>query len=498
MRTEYFYEHHRREGRRNRKRLGVSLVAVALLAAGIGIPAYLSDAATTTTADLDGVKILNSGGGTYGGTTTGPYSTAKVTVKRVSTGVNVSSTGNPFYFNGLTAASGGEHFLVSISPVSVSGYTVKGLTWCSDACTGYNPQTSNFRSGISTDFIFQPNHKYHMRWIYQPAATPTPVPATPAPTPVPPAKTPIPTPRPTARPTARPVAVAATPAPAAPAAPAAAAAPGVPESFQALVAADNALVTLSWAAAADPSTVKAYHLERSIDQTTWTPLGGDITAANFQDSTVAFGVQYYYRLSAIGPSGAASGFATVNAKTGDFQSNSGGGDANNYTSSDEIAGVVVPAGALNESASCTVESTTDKLSTTARPVIAGPYALICKNASGEAVDTFNKPVTWTYQIKTKIKGYTKPGAIGVDSSGGVQSVSDIAYNTKAQTIQFNQLSAGKTAIVASVYKASNAWITFLGVGAAAFALIGGTLLLVLRRKQKQNYNEYLRSKYYDL
>ncbi len=513
MPREYYFKRHLIEARTNRFRLGVALMALMVSAAGIVTPALLTRAAASPTAAyLDGAKILNSGSGTYGGTATGPFANATVTVKRESTGVSVSSAANPFFFSTLSAATGGEVYLVSVSPVTVGGYTVKGLTYCIDACTGYLPQSSNFHGVSSLRFNFSPNHSYHMRWIYMPApvATPTPVP-TPKPTvaPIPnPTVAPAPAPA-TPKPTVKPV-VATTVKPSlnAPAnqvatnnVPASAlnptAVPTTPGNFKATTASDNALVNLSWDVSTDANGVQAYKLERSLDQTTWTVIGGDIVNPNFIDDTVAFGVHYYYRLSATSITGKVSGYATVDVATGEFAANSVSSDIGNYLSEDKLAGVEVPAGAIaSESAVCTVETSTAKFGTADRPLVAGPYTLVCKNSAGDLITDFIKPVSWTFMLKDKMKGLGNPGAISVDSIGGQSAVKDATYNAKAQTLQFNQSSATTTAVLAS--KNQGIPGNVIAVLLVLILVIGGVFALVLRKSQKQQYNEYLRKKYYDL
>src|SRR4051812_18435705 len=118
MAQVYFFKHHMVEARRNRFRLGVGVGVIAMAAAIYLVPSLATRASSSSTADLDGVKILNSGGGQYGGTSTGPFANATVTIKRVIDGSTVIASNNPFSFQGLQA-SAGEHYFVSVSPVTV-------------------------------------------------------------------------------------------------------------------------------------------------------------------------------------------------------------------------------------------------------------------------------------------------------------------------------------------------------------------------------------------
>ncbi len=173
-----------------------SLAAFVLIAVTsvVSFQYQTSEAATSTTASLDGYKINTAN------VRTGTFSAVKVTVKQVSTGAINTSTANPYFFNALASTSAGASYVVSVSPTSVAGYTVKGVTWCLNTCTGFNEQTSNFRAGSSATFTFYSGSNYHMRWIFQPVAAPTPIPApikTPTPAPATPVAPPTTTPSPT-------------------------------------------------------------------------------------------------------------------------------------------------------------------------------------------------------------------------------------------------------------------------------------------------------------
>jgi uncharacterized membrane protein YgcG len=523
MAHEYYFDHHRVEAKRNFGRLVASLVIVAVTAVAVGTPAFLSQASSSTTTDLDGVKIDNSGVGGYGGSTTGPYAGATVTVRRVTNGAINTRNVNPFYFLGLASTAAQEHYNVSISPVTVGNYTLKGLTWCIDTCAGFNPQVTNFRTGSSTDFILTANHSYHMRWIYQPVVPPPTPPPTVAPTPHPVGPTPVPTqtvssPNPpsggggsgssgggssggggsSSNPGHNPAqgAGAGSGAPASSASVPDTIAPTIGGNFQALVAADSATITLSWDAATDNVAVKSYHLERSTDNSAWTDAATDITSLTYLDEKVNFGLHYFYRLSALDTSGNVSGYATVEAKTADFVANSTTQSAGNYMSDDKIVSVDVPAGTFNADATCSIVVATTQLGSVKRPVLAGPYALVCKDATGSIIDSFNKPVTWSFGLASKIVGFSDPGAISVDSSGGIGTVKGAKYNSKTQILQLSQTGPTTLAVLGTVNKGLP--INMIIIIVVILLLIAGVVILVLRKTQRQNYNDYLRSKYYNL
>jgi len=299
--------------------------------------------------------------------------------------------------------------------------------------------------------------------------------------------TPAPTPAATPKPVATKLPVAA-PA-------ASTAAPATPGNFQALVASDNALVMLSWAATSEVVGM-SYKLERSFDRINWTVVASGLTASNFRDDTVAFGIHYYYRLSAVNLAGNASAFALADGVTAEFAANSQGVAQGNYMSDDQVASLDMPAGALNEPANCSVVA----VSVHPRPgdftLVAGPYALVCKNESGNLETELNKPVTWHVDLSTKLKGFADPRAVTVDTAGGTASIEGAAFDAKTQVLTFNQPTEGTVAVLAAVKRGTS-------LSVFAFPLVLGVLLaagfiVVLRQSQKRNYNDYLRRKYYDV
>lgn len=499
---EYHFERHLVEARRNVVRLRLMLGAITIAAIGIATPAVLSHAATTTTANLDGVKILNSGAGTYGGSTTGPFATATVTVKNSTTGAVLTSATNPFYFSGITGVGTGAPFQVLISPVTVGGYTVKGTTWCSDPCTGFNAQTTNFKAGSTLSLTLKSNVNYHMRWIYAPVPTQTPAPTpapvvtpapvlTPPPTaaPVPPRKTPTPQTHPTA-----PATPTVTPSSVTQSELIPTNIPTAPANFQAMVGDSNVAINLSWSAF-DGVGPGGYQIDRSIDQVEWTTVAPSSTELLYSDTGVTFGVHYYYRLHAITSSGGVSAYAYTDAATGSFTANSDTSSGGSFQSDDQSVSVNVPAGALDAAAVCTV-SAGPKLAVRGKTVIAGPYTLDCKSASGAPVLGFAKPVSWTYSLKSKLGKLTHPTAVVIDGNGGQTAVGTGTYNASNQTLSFGQTASTTTAVLASAGFSLPSGL--LAIIVILLAVVGGVITVVLRKSQRGKYENYLRSKYYNL
>ena len=491
MAQEYFFPQHLLEARTNSLRLRMWLLGIFVAAVSVCSPAIFSSAATSTTATVDGAKILTTGAGQYGGSTSGPFSSATVKVTRIADKTSANSNVNPFTFASLGVVTAEETYTVSISPAVTTGYTLKGSTWCLDACSGYNPQTSNFKAGSSLTLTLQRNHNYHMRWIYA-APAPMPTPAPPIPVPVQP---PIPTPVPTVAPVLAPRVPAAAPVSQNTVAPPATA-PPPPANFEALMESGNALVNLSWTEAADPATIKAYRLERSTDQTQWNVLTESSVGLNFRDDQVAFATHYFYRVSAIGQNGITSDYALQNIETSAFTQNATSTINGNFVSADGVASVGVVAGTLNaEAAICSVLSAPAKITKATGVVIAGPYELVCKNTSGNVIFEFNKPVTWIYSLKTKSKGHENLRGVHVDASGGLDVVPTASYDTKAQKLTFNQPNATTTAVLASKNSTNPVGIISLVL---VFSAIAGGATYVLRTAQRQKYADYIRSRYYNL
>ncbi len=168
--------------------------------------------------------------------------------------------------------------------------------------------------------------------------------------------------------------------------------PSAPGNFQA--AYNENVVDLRWDAATDDRGVSGYQLERSLDQSQWQTIGETINGTAYTDQDVNFQTTYYYRLRAIDESGNASANAEAQVATGSFAPNAKSEEALVLTSDDGVAVVTVPAGALNEAASCDLRSS-KYLSPNAKGYasISGPYELLCKLASGSRVTAYAQPVT---------------------------------------------------------------------------------------------------------
>ena len=296
--------------------------------------------------------------------------------------------------------------------------------------------------------------------------------------PVPPVSTPAPTPA-TATPAASPAVFG-----------------GAPTNFKATVPDGSHQVDLAWQPAGDPAAIKAYKLERSVDNVTWETLSDTLTEASYRDQTAAPGVHYYYRLSAVSQSGAVSEYALADASTGDVLAADTSHDRV-FDASDKLAQVSVPAGAVPDDAGCTVEDSSRDVNPGAdRALIVGPYALICKSTDGSRITDFKSPVTWKFKLAAKIAGYHSPQAASKSTSGELQMLSGGVYDAKAQTLTVKAPGDKQVLVLASA--TNYAWVNY--------AVLGGLILVVglivaflpFRARKKVNYQEYLRAKYYNL
>ena len=506
MKQTFHYEHHRAEALRTRRRFaGLNVFLFAGAAVLIGLQYAASHAATSVT--ISGRVYNSSTGAGYPNVTLATCLSNPTQVTNSSGAFSFSFPQGTSYcirissFPYSTTTLNGPTALHNNSANSTSGsyeFQRAGENCYQNASCNVNDRVYD-RNFSSTTADTSMDIAYANKPTPVPTPTPTPVPATPVKTPVPtPVKTPVPTPRPTVKtPTPQPVGGLGA-GPTAATTPAAAAADTTPPSavgnFQALAAGNNALVKLSWTAATDAVGVASYHIERSTDQTTWNVVA-DQSQLAFEDATANFGIHYYYRLSAFDAAGNQGPYATADATTAAFSGTSNAA-ADTVTSDDNLVTVTIPSGAFDDEADCTVTTASSAVTTGSRTLIAGPYQLICKDSSGNVLLTTKSPLGWTYNVKAKIGGFINPTVVSISSAGTQSSVTPVTYDKKAGSVSFSTATLGTTAVLASVkagFPVSLVVFTLL-----AIAVIVIVLVFVLRKKQKTNYDDYIRSKYYDL
>lgn len=491
------FEHHRREMQITRRRFNLLVLLLCVLGSvGVGLQWRGGQAATVVT--ISG-RVYNSatGAGLSG-----------ITLKLCSGNPNVVTNASGYWSYSLTQqhwfcteylAGASASLILLDAPNNTAEAKAVGLQSYESQRAGMNcyHSTSSSCSGDSPKYDRSVDTGYDLR--FKPVATP--LPATPAATPKP--ATPFPatpapaTPKPaTPKPTIKPI-VATTPTPvvAVVSTPIPSAAPTAPTSLQLLSSSDNAVVELVWSAATAAGGVKGYKVERSSGKE-WTILA-ELTKLSYRDDKAAFGTYYYYRVQAIGTDGQVSGYATSETATPEFKANTDSGGAIIYTSEDQLVNVQLPLDAVADSADCTIhkEEAKTSIGTKSHPVILGPYALICKDVSGSLITDLQKPLTWTYNLKGKLAGYTQPEAAQL-VDGANKLITTASFDTKSEVLRFTAAQTGTTLVLAAVKPMLP--IRLIVIVIAILVLVGGVVLLLLRRTQKQNYDDYLRSKYYNL
>jgi len=171
-----------------------------------------------------------------------------------------------------------------------------------------------------------------------------------------------------------------------------------------------------------------------------------------------------------------------------------------YDSPDNLAHVLVPAGAFQEAANCSLDIVAggSGKGTKKHPVVvAGPYRLLCKNASADILGTASKPLTWTLSpVKGQLKGLTKPTVIVYDENDKVSDTKEAFSVQKNGTIVF--ASSSVMAIASAASSISYAWVGYVVGAIILILLVMVGAWFTIRRSQKVNYSDYLRSKYYDI
>lgn len=499
------FEHHRRELQRNRRRFSVAVLGLCMvISVALGVQFRGSQAATMAT--VSG-RVYNS---TNGAGLSG------VTLKLCSGNPNVvtNSSGNWSYTMTQWHWFCVEYLSGAPSSVTYRDAPNRTAEAKSDNVKYYESQVAGINcyhnTACSNDaprYDRTVDSGYDLRFLSKATPTPTPTPTktpTPVPTPAPPTtpaptpKTPSPTPKPA--PTKTPVkpaggsggggAVAPAPAPAAPDT----TSPTSPAAFQAEVTGSSAVIDLSWQASSDASGVKTYRLERSLDQVTWVPKA-DLTGLTYKDESAGFDLFYYYRLSAIDNADNVSEFARAEVHTPKFASNTSLDNATTYTSEDGIVSVLVPSGAIASDAACSITQDDDQTpGTKDRLLVGGVYVFLCKTAAADTISDFGKPLAWNFNLKGKLKGLTRPEAYLADNAK--VAVKGAKYDANSNVLSFESSSNVPVYVLAA--RAPGIPLNLIAIVLAVIIGVGGVVVAILRRRQKVNYDEYLRQKYYNL
>jgi hypothetical protein len=179
-------------------------------------------------------------------------------------------------------------------------------------------------------------------------------------------------------------------------------------------------------------------------------------------------------LAAVDNAGNVSAWAMTDVSTENVKVEGSGSTEATYTSSDKLVTVTMPAGAASSEISCNLNSLIDvnghNVNEQNVPVIFGPYELACKTTAGSIVTQFKKQAAWTLNIAGTLKnGLKNPTSLPPNSIVVVRA-------SKPQGISPNL-------------------IIFMLV---VIGLVVSIVVYMINRKRRLQYEEYLRSKYYEV
>jgi hypothetical protein len=272
--------------------------------------------------------------------------------------------------------------------------------------------------------------------------------------------------------------------------------PAAPTGFQASVAGDNAVVALRWDLLSDSSAIVSYQVDRSLDQATWSPLAANITGNKYADTSANFGIHYYYRLRAVDAAGNSSDFAFSDVTTPDFTSNASSAAATVYHSQDGVAAVSMPSGAVDGEVDCSVAGdSTQVQAKSGQRVVVGPYQLVCKDQSANAVSSFSQPLTWTFNLKGKLGGLRNPLPYSADSSGNIKQLAGAKFTSSSSALSVSTPTSDSVLVQADVVPPPP-W-NLIAFVLLVLGILTGLAVFIVTRARRSNYNDYLRQKYYN-
>lgn len=266
-------------------------------------------------------------------------------------------------------------------------------------------------------------------------------------------------------------------------------APSSPTDFSAEIV-DDATVALSWSPATDNIGVKGYELDRSKGKEKWEPLGGGVLQdLLYSDTSIQFETTYNYRVRAIDEAGNASKYATVSATTNPFNANVKPDEPSTLTSENGVVTVVIPSGAVTSPALCVLRVDDENIAPEVKgyKTFSGPLELLCKEADGNVLSSFEQPVQVNVQLDDKQKNDFTSVAYYVHNDGWQQVSTDDPLNLSGFELQENT-----TFAVLSAGQSSPLWQKLLLGLLIGLVTIGGGLFLVLlflRLKQRRDYQK---------
>ncbi len=269
--------------------------------------------------------------------------------------------------------------------------------------------------------------------------------------------------------------------------------PAAPTGLIANVDNEKQVVSLIWQAASDNVAVQTYQIERSLDQQNWSILTSNNTNTNYDDSSIQFGTHYFYRVAALDTSGNISGYASADVTTGSFQPNLNPDFDTNLSSSDKIAKVTIPGGAVSTAAYCTLSVSLDSLppNFSGYKFISGPYNLECRDLNSTVITNFNKPLKLTVHLsKSAVKGVSTVTYFGHNDNNSWQ-ILVVTSHDKKQFIDIVKLNNFRTFVVMGKQKKSSFWVTIFKIFVIIAILLALTRFIArqILKRRVQNQNE---------
>ncbi len=272
--------------------------------------------------------------------------------------------------------------------------------------------------------------------------------------------------------------------------------PSTPTGFKATIDNTSQTIMLTWKPSKDNVKVVAYQLDRSEDKQNWDILSTSISDTSFNDQSANFGVHYYYRLKAIDGAGNGSKYAQTDITIDSFEANAIKDSDTTITSDDNVISILIPAGALTANAFCNIITPTDILppALAGYKFISGPYSLNCRDAGGNTVTGFEKPLVLSAQVdRNTLTGVKQVDYFGQKDDGSWEKLKVLSHDKKTLSDSVDPGSdltfvimgkQKKTSIVVVIFKLLIALVIIL-------ALIRFIVRLILRRRAEQQYEDYL-------
>lgn len=163
-----------------------------------------------------------------------------------------------------------------------------------------------------------------------------------------------------------------------------------------------------------------------------------------------------------------------------------------FISADRLAEATVQPSDLPEGAVCAVELSEQSVSGSL-VLVAGAYALVCRDSNGKVLADFQAPIEWKFQPGDRMDGLINPEVRG---SGLGATMTGPVYDERTRTMTVTALATAKLAVLAA--HPDLAWVNYVVVGGLALMVIIIVASVPVQMARRQNYRDYLRSKYYNL